>query len=100
MLASRARAGVVLLAIVSSVAPRLRVSAAAAFNQEAPAFEVASVKPNRSADGAQEFVTTPDGSSRLTNATARMLIRQAYQVQDFQIAGAPSWTDVDRFDVT
>ena len=64
------------------------------------AFDVASVKENHSGDGAQLFSITPDGSYRLTNATARMFIRQAYRRQDFQIAGAPSWTDVDRFDVT
>ena len=101
MLASRLRTGGVLfLAVGIVVAPQPSVSAAQASNQKAPAFEVASVKPNRSADSAQEFLTTPDGSSRLTNATARMLIRQAYRVQDFQIADAPSWTDADRFDVT
>ena len=69
-------------------------------DQKPLAFEVASVKPNHSGDGAQVFSITPDGSYRLTNATARMFIRQAFRVQDFQILGAPSWTDVDRFDVT
>jgi uncharacterized protein (TIGR03435 family) len=28
-----------------------------------------------------------------------MLIRQAYQVQDFQMAGGPGWIDSDRFDI-
>jgi uncharacterized protein (TIGR03435 family) len=28
-----------------------------------------------------------------------MLIRQAYRVQDYQIADAPGWTDSDRFDI-
>jgi uncharacterized protein (TIGR03435 family) len=42
---------------------------------------------------------SPDGSLRLTNATARMFIRLAYRVQDFQIADAPNWTDAERFDV-
>ena len=64
------------------------------------AFEVVSVKENHSGDGAQTLSITPDGSYRVTNATARMFIRQAYRVQDFQIIGPPSWTDVDRFDVT
>jgi uncharacterized protein (TIGR03435 family) len=65
-----------------------------------PSFEVASVKPNRSGDVRQEFSVSPDGSYRLTNGTARMVIRQAYRVQDFQIVDAPPWTDIDRFDVT
>ena len=68
--------------------------------QKDVAFEVASVKESHAGDGAQTFSITPDGSYRLTNATARMFIRQAYRLQDFQIVGAPSWTDVDRFDVT
>jgi uncharacterized protein (TIGR03435 family) len=64
-----------------------------------PAFEVASVKHHRSGDIEQDFATTPDGSFRLTNATARMFIRQAYRLQDFQILDAPPWTELDRFDV-
>jgi uncharacterized protein (TIGR03435 family) len=68
--------------------------------QKEVAFEVASVKESHAGGGAQTFSITPDGSYRLTNATARMFIRQAYRLQDFQIVGAPSWTDADRFDVT
>jgi uncharacterized protein (TIGR03435 family) len=69
-------------------------------DQKPLSFEVASVKENHSGDGAQTFSITPDGSYRLTSATARMFIRQAYRLQDFQVVGAPSWTDVARYDVT
>ena len=35
----------------------------------------------------------------MTNVTLRLLIRQAYQLQDFQITGGPSWLASDHFDV-
>jgi uncharacterized protein (TIGR03435 family) len=88
-------AGIVAIGAVNT----LRAQAPAA-DAKSPAFEVASVKSNRSGDLRQEFSVTPNGNVRLTNATVRMLIRMAYRVQDFQILGSPPWTDIDRFDVT
>src|SRR6476619_6632584 len=52
----------------------------------APAFEVASIKPNNSGDGRVMLGNQP-GRFTATNVTLRMLIRQAYQLQDFQISG-------------
>ena len=83
--------------VAMSGTPRARARAQPAQNDAA--FEVASVKENHSGDAGQNFSITL-GAYRLTNATARMFMRQAFRVQDFQIIGAPSWTDVDRFDVT
>ena len=64
----------------------------------APAFEVASIKRNDSASG--------NSSSRnlgqrytATNVTVVQLLRNAYGVQEFQIAGGPSWVGIDRFDI-
>ena len=64
----------------------------------APAFEVASVKRNDSASG--------NSSSRnlgsrytATNVTVIQLLRNAYGIQEFQIAGGPSWVGIDRFDI-
>ena len=34
-----------------------------------------------------------------TNVSLRILIRNAYQLQDFQISGGPSWMTSDRFDI-
>ena len=67
--------------------------------QQRPAFEVASIKANRSGAPGQEFKMAPDGGFVVTNTTARALIRLAYRVQDFQIAPPPSWADTDRFDI-
>src|SRR5262249_22304934 len=65
----------------------------------APSFEVASVKPNKSGDGRMMIGMQPGGRFTATNVPLRMLIRSAYQVQDFQIIGGPSWLGADRFDV-
>jgi bla regulator protein BlaR1 len=64
-----------------------------------PTFEVASVKPNHSGDGRVMFQNQPGGRYTATNVTLRLLIRQAYQLQDFQIIGGPSWLNDDHYDI-
>src|SRR4029077_13161882 len=78
-------------------APRLRAQSPQA-NPAAPTFEVASVKPNNSGDGRVFFQNQP-GRFTATNVTLRLLIRNAYQLQDFQISGGPSWIGSDHFDI-
>jgi uncharacterized protein (TIGR03435 family) len=63
-----------------------------------PAFEVASIKPNNSGDGRIMMQNQP-GRYIATNVTLRLLIRNAYQLQDFQITGGPSWLASDHFDI-
>jgi uncharacterized protein (TIGR03435 family) len=63
------------------------------------AFEVASVKPNKTGDGRIMFGLQPGGRFNATNVTLRMLLRQAFNVQEFQIVGGPDWMTSDRFDV-
>lgn len=41
----------------------------------------------------------PGGRFRLTAVPTRTLIRLAYGVREFQIAGQPSWVDDERYDV-
>jgi uncharacterized protein (TIGR03435 family) len=67
-------------------------------NATGPTFEVASVKPNNSGDG-RTFAQNQPGRFTATNVTLRLLIRNAYQLQDFQITGGPSWISSDHFDV-
>jgi len=62
-------------------------------------FEVASVKPNKSGDGRVMLGMQPGGRFTATNVPARLLLRQAFNVQDFQIVGGPDWLSSDRFDV-
>lgn len=64
----------------------------------APAFEVASIKPNNAGDGRVMMQNQP-GRFIATNVTLRLLIRNAYQLQDFQITGGPSWLNSDHFDI-
>ena len=61
-------------------------------------FEVASIKPAKA--GARGFSIRPlPGRVSAENVTLKLLIGEAYHVQDFQISGGPRWVDVDRYDV-
>ena len=64
-----------------------------------PAFEVASIKPNTSADNRIGIGLQPGGRFTATGATLRLLVRQAFRVQDFQVSGGPAWAGVDRYDI-
>ena len=63
-----------------------------------PTFDVASIKPNRSADVGSYF-GAPRGQLTATNVTLWEMIRNAYRLQGFQIVGGPDWLLTDRFDV-
>ena len=71
-----------------------------------PAFEVASVKPNKSGPGSLQRVGLPPGDRvSLMNVPVRTLILVAYP-DIFDIVGSPAWigvpgpnVDVDHFDV-
>jgi uncharacterized protein (TIGR03435 family) len=67
---------------------------------DALAFEVASIKPNKSGDGRVMIGGAP-GSDRYTatNVTVRQLLQISYQIQPFQIEGGPKWLDTDHFDI-
>ena len=62
-----------------------------------PSFEVVSIKPV----GFEGRVTmSPQPNGLYAEAvTTRMLIRNAYRVQEFQIEGGPGWITQDRFTV-
>src|SRR5450755_1986978 len=85
-----AAAAVLAAALPSAQAPQTPAGA--------PAFEVASIKPNNSGDGRIMMQNQP-GRYLATNVTLRLLIRNAYQLQDFQITGGPSWANSDHFDI-
>jgi uncharacterized protein (TIGR03435 family) len=79
-------------------APPLAAQIAAPFAND-PTFEAISVKPNRSGDGRVMLGVQPGGRFTATNVPLKMLLRQAYNVQDFQVVGGPDWLGSDRFDV-
>lgn len=71
---------------------------AVATGQSAPRFDAASIRPNRSGSGIINAHST--GSQlRAENVTLLWLVRDAYDVQEFQITGAPAWAATDKFDV-
>ena len=74
-------------------------------NAQAPTFEVASIKPNKTGDLQSVPQIQAGGRVTLTNRTLRYLVQFAYsrfesQLHDHQILGGPDWIDDDRFDVT
>src|SRR5262245_15995067 len=63
------------------------------------AFEVTTVKPNKSGDGRVSMRIIPGNGYEAFNVTLGAMIRMAYRLQDFQVIGAPAWVDQDRFDI-
>ena len=66
----------------------------------APAFEVASIRPNEPGRFAS-FVRTsfePDGYSA-SHATLLLLIKDAYGIDFNQIVGAPKWSNIERYEI-
>jgi uncharacterized protein (TIGR03435 family) len=84
----------------------LLIAAAAGVLAQSPAFEVASVKRNRSAEERSGF-STPAHRFVATNTTLRELIAWAYgdpgpppePRPGFQMSGGPGWSTADRFDI-
>jgi uncharacterized protein (TIGR03435 family) len=65
-----------------------------------PAFEVASIKPNKSGELlVSGGLFGPNGRFNARNASVRRLVRDAYGLQDFQLIGGPDWTRSERFDI-
>lgn len=62
-------------------------------------FEVASVKTNKSGPGTMMMMRTLPTSFNVTNLPLRSLIMQAYRLSNYQLVGAPSWIDSERFDI-
>ncbi len=79
-------------------APQIRAQSTQSAAAPLPSFEVASIKPNRSRDtlsGAER----PPGRYTATNQSIKALIQFAYDLQDFQLSGGPSWIASERYDV-
>src|SRR5580693_5219658 len=83
-------------------------SAAAVFSQtQAPAprraFEVASVKPNKSGPPTGTWTSPiaflPGGRFTATNVTLVDVITQVYSTRRIQMQGGPDWIDSERFDI-
>lgn len=64
-----------------------------------PQFDVASIRPNHSANPIMQFEPRPGGNFKASNCSLRLLIRYAYDIQPFQLVGGPSWVTSDRYDI-
>ena len=64
-----------------------------------PRFEVASIKPIRSAETGTVIGQNEGRQFVAENITLFNLLQQAYDVYPFQIIGVPAWVERDRFDI-
>jgi uncharacterized protein (TIGR03435 family) len=64
-----------------------------------PAFEVVSIRENRSVGGGQGMRLQPGGQLVITNQPLRPLIVFAYGLLPQQVVGGPAWIDSTRFDI-
>jgi uncharacterized protein (TIGR03435 family) len=73
-----------------------------AFGQEpvtSLSFEVSSVKPSSEQDRVIGMFTYPGGRIVATNYTLKMLIHEAYDIEDYKVHGGPHWTETDRYNL-
>ena len=64
------------------------------------AFEVASIKENVSGSDNASVRAQPGGRVSVSNNSLRNIIRNAYNVQNYQIVGGPDWINTVRWDIT
>jgi uncharacterized protein (TIGR03435 family) len=62
-------------------------------------FDAAEIHASNSADQWTSLGVLPNGHVRSHNATLRMIIAAAYNVDLDRVTGGPSWLDSDRFDI-
>src|SRR5690349_19545526 len=76
------------------------VSAAALLAQNSPAFEVATVKLNKSGT-TQANIGMPPNGVNFVNLPLRGIIQIAYGInQPSKLAGVPEWAVTERYDIT
>jgi uncharacterized protein (TIGR03435 family) len=86
--------------LVRALGASLPLSVVLALAAQAPAaFDVASVKPNKSGEGRIGFAF-PQGGVTATNLPLKALIIQAYKLQDYELINLPDWAANERFDIT
>jgi uncharacterized protein (TIGR03435 family) len=83
---------VLVVALVLSAVP-------GTWGQSTLAFDVASLKRSLPEERIVGMFVYPGGRLTVTNYTLRMLIHDAYGVQDYQISGGPKWAGEDRYDI-
>jgi uncharacterized protein (TIGR03435 family) len=77
----------------------LAASCGWAQSAQLPAIELASLKLSSPDEHVIGMFVYPGGRITVSNYTLRMLIHEAWQVEDFQIDGGPKWADQDRYSI-
>ena len=75
-----------------------KVSQVPTITTHLPKYDVASIKPYRADDGRVSIMLTPDGVS-MQGAPMRMLLQQAFGVEDDRILGEPAWAKTNRYNI-
>src|SRR5687767_9452933 len=91
--------------LVSALLAGFIVASAGVVRPQGPAdvrlaFDVVSVKLNKSGAPNLRLDVQPGGRFVAVNVPLKQFIRAAYTLQLYQIEGAPRWTEAERFDVT
>ncbi|HUV68150.1 MAG TPA: TIGR03435 family protein [Terracidiphilus sp.] len=90
---------VVCMAIESPACAQNGAASSTLPEAKTPAYEVISIRPNKSAAESAGWRSAPDGIV-LTNAPLSWLVRSAFNIiSDNQLAGLPSWVDSDHYDI-
>jgi uncharacterized protein (TIGR03435 family) len=90
---------VVVSLTVTAAIRAAQAPATPAAQEPLPAFDVASIRVNKTAQMNRMFRPQPGGRFEATNLRLRDLIQFAYQVRNFQIEGGPDWIDTINFDI-
>lgn len=77
----------------------VNVSRLGAQGQPRLVFDVASVRPSQPGAPSATLRRLPDGSFSATNQTLSSFLTLAYQIQIFQLVGAPTWVSTERWDI-
>jgi uncharacterized protein (TIGR03435 family) len=67
--------------------------------QTLPDFEVASIRLHTRADSDTSTTVSPGGRLTTINLGVRKMMRNAFDVEDYQISGAPRWIDSANYDI-
>jgi uncharacterized protein (TIGR03435 family) len=67
--------------------------------QQPPKFEVASIKPNKSADNNGTWRYDDHGTFTGENIPVKFLIMTAFKLKESQLSSLPAWTDSEKYDI-
>lgn len=84
--------------LLSQAEQKPQPSASSDVAPDLPRYDVATIKPSTSSEPKMMFGITPDGVS-IENIPIQMVLRQAFNVEDDRIVGAPEWVKTKHYDI-